>query len=206
MTSRLETFHLIVDTVGREHSSDRTASEPQVVTLTVTTSLGVSGQQLAQSVGQRADEVVFEPIHALDQRCVIIVVPDEIEVRVNGLAAGPTSVLSVGDVVDISAGQTVLHVALYQRPYIGPALPEHLARECPVCLTRIEAQSKVLVCVRCGGVLHDGTIADDGAADSDGPRLEADADSLQCARIVTSCPCCSQRLAFTEGYVDAPAL
>lgn len=190
MTTSLQSFRLYV-----EHVQDPTAAANSPLELTGAASLEFHDTSPALVAGRQPGMIIFEPIAGQPQPLVAMTAPEGMEVRVNGLAAGPFHVLTVKDTIELAGGKHVLHLTLFQQPYAGLALEEHAGRECPICLTPIGREDHVLVCVHCQAVMHLGPDVTESAGEQ-----------LECARTTSLCPCCNQRLAREEGYVYVPEL
>lgn len=197
MNSSSLAFRLFVEPRA---SCPPTDGRPEVIELSGPTSLDVEDRQLATVCGAQTGAVVLEPIHFDNQSRLAMTISDGgLGIRVNGLAAGPVSVLGVRDVVEFPDDGPVIHIALHFHPYLGPALADHMGRECPLCTTQIGPESRVLVCPHCQTVLHDGALDDSAGA----PEA---AESLECAKTTQNCPCCENALAREEGYVHVPEI
>jgi len=122
---------------------------------------------------------------------VMMLVPGDRTIHLNGVTAPPVTLLRIGDQLEWN-GATVLHLSAFRRPYLGPARPDDLGQECPVCRVRFTEQSVVLVCVHCGAVMH----CESQAPGSDAP--------LECARLSTECPRCGHELVTEEGFAYVP--
>jgi hypothetical protein len=183
------TFHLLRDLSA---PAARPARETAPLELHGPTALEPRAGELVVAGDPRAGAVALEPVLVRNELLLALTVAgQEVGVRVGGIAAGPVRLLRPGESIDFAPDGPVVHVALFARPYVGPALEEHVGRECPVCLTTIEPLTRVLVCARCQAVLHEGG--------ESGVRA---GETLECARMSPACPVCSRELIREEGYLD----
>jgi hypothetical protein len=167
-----------------------------VIEIAGATALEVHDRRLSTSAGARAGAVVVEPLLVHNEPLLAMTIAqDGPAIRVNGLAAGPVRMLRIADVIEFPDEGPALHVTLFQRPFCGPAQPEHVGRECPICLRTVATGDWVLVCVHCRSVVHER--AESGAKSDD---------SLECARMSPHCPVCSRLLVRKEGYVHVPEI
>lgn len=112
-------------------------------------------------------------------------------IRVNGQPPPRVSLLSEGDQI-LFPGGVVLHVTVYRRPHVGPALPEHVGEKCLICRTPFTSASVLYACP-CGRGMHH----------EEQPALGAD-DALQCAPTSSECPACQRPVFLEEGYSHVP--
>jgi hypothetical protein len=186
-------FHLFVETTSTEA---RTNKNFDPIELAGVTALEVRDGRLTTSPGAPRGAVVLEAVFLHNEPLLAMTVgKNGPAVRVNGLVAGPVRVLRIADVIEFPDGGPVLHVTLLERPYCGGALPDHVGRECPICLAPIGPNDRVLVCAHCQTVMHE--LAESSAKPGE---------SLECARMSSNCPVCSRTLSREEGYAYVPEI
>lgn len=136
------------------------------------------------------DILIFETFLDVQQRPRLAVVnPGGASLRVNDYLSPRLVVLTEGDLVSLD-GLNPMHVAIYNRPYVGKAPPEIVGSECRVCRLAFTGESKCYAC-SCGASLHC----------EDDHSLEG---ALQCALSVPECPSCQRSIILTEGYLSTP--
>jgi hypothetical protein len=111
--------------------------------------------------------------------------------RINGQPPPRFGLLSEGDQLLLPGG-VLLHVAIYHRPYVGPARPEHVGEKCLVCRTPFSRQSELYACA-CGRGMHHEELPAPGA---DEP--------LRCALTSSECPACQRPVVLEEGFSHVP--
>jgi DNA-directed RNA polymerase subunit RPC12/RpoP len=133
--------------------------------------------------------VLFEPVIHQSQLRLLIVNPEEAEVRVNDQAAPHAILLRERDQIQINCGPP-LEVAVFNRPTIGNPPPDLSGQLCPVCRTPLAEDSRVYVCGNCGTGMHfDESDKEDG---------------LECVLMTPNCPVCSRPVQLQEGYLSEP--
>jgi hypothetical protein len=137
---------------------------------------------------------VLEPIRQDNQRFLLLVSPPGHESRVNGIPAPRAAALQIRDQIRLNE-DFILHVSIYERPYVGPPQDVHMDVECPLCRIRIAAgTSGVCECPNCGAVLH-----------CEGPEKSAD-ERLECGRLTAECPRCGQPIKLKPGFAYVPQI
>jgi DNA-directed RNA polymerase subunit RPC12/RpoP len=113
--------------------------------------------------------------------------------RVNGWYRPKIAILEERDHIQLDA-DTVLRVALYQEPQIGPATPELAGKSCPVCLApfSIDPPTTVYTCGHCGVHVH-----------CEGEEKSAD-ERLECVMLAPTCPACGMPVVMKRGYLWQP--
>ena len=113
-------------------------------------------------------------------------------VFVNGCRAPSLAIARAGDEIALEGcqGRWRLHVSALRPVGIGPAGHELSGRECPLCLGRFSAETRVFRC-GCGSALH---VAQSAGAAGD----------LDCARAVSQCPDCRRAIVLASGYEELP--
>lgn len=136
------------------------------------------------------DILIFETFLDLQRRPRLAVVnPGTAALRVNDHLAPRVVVLNEGDLVSLD-GINPMHVAVFNRPYVGVPPPEVIGVECRVCRVPFGPETKCYACA-CGGSLHC----------EDGQTFDG---ALQCALSVPDCPSCNRSIVLTEGYLSTP--
>lgn len=136
------------------------------------------------------DILIFETFLDLQGRPRLAVVnPGETDLRVNDHLSPRLVVLHEGDLVSLE-GTNPMHVAVFNRPYVGAPPVEVIGLECRVCRVPFRPETKCYACA-CGASLH----CEDGQS-FDG--------ALQCALSVPDCPSCNRSIVLTEGYLSVP--
>jgi hypothetical protein len=140
--------------------------------------------------GGMEQAVLLEQVALRRQPRLLLVRMGGSKIYVNGLPAPRFSLLKERDSLRLDA-DFLLHVAVYNRPTIGPAAAECIGKECPVCRVPFTAACRCFVCA-CGAVLH----CEDSGID----------DCLQCAhlRARSGCPACQRPIVLEPGYSYLP--
>jgi len=107
--------------------------------------------------------------------------------RVNGQPAPRLAVLTERDTFQVN-DDWIFHVAIFNRPRIGPPGPELIGRPCPVCLVPFAAGAKVQLC-HCGAAFH---------CEEPG--------GLECIQMNAECQACGRPFVLTAGYTALPEL
>jgi hypothetical protein len=174
---------------------------PRQATLTVPDgvsylSLGEAGElQIAPAATpEQSDgrQLLLEPI-GTGQPQLLLVWPAGEQVLVNGKAAPQLCVLGERDHFQFGDDH-VLHVVVYNRPKIGPPSAGSVGKECPVCRTILNADTRVYACVKCGTEIH---------LEEDETPSET---QLECALLVSQCPACAAPIEWVAGYAWQPEL
>lgn len=177
-------FHLMAEPAG---DGPIVALEVPADTLTALET-DEAGRLVTRGV-EVAGELCFELLAAGGERHLVMHVPPQRNVRVNGSEALPHHVLGVGD--EVRVDERLLWVSAHSSPHLGPAAGEHVGRECPICLLPIEPEQIVVACVWCGAVYHHG-------------RDNANLDELQCGRTISTCSVCMRPLVREPGWQFVP--
>jgi hypothetical protein len=134
--------------------------------------------------------VRLEAVTLRRQLRLLLMCPGEQRVRVNGVIAPPLVALKENDCVRLDA-DVALHVALFNRPCIGPVNAKLVGKECPVCRVPFAVNVRCCSCA-CGAAMH----------------CEEDAvtDGLQCAQLRSSSGCivCQRPVILQPGYNCLP--
>ena len=109
-------------------------------------------------------------------------------IRINGHPAPPIAVLRSGDEIDIGDDWR-LHLTLYRSQPVVLTGPDLIGRECPVCLSRLEANQPTFVC-GCGTAMH---IVEHNRVGE-----------LDCANAAGECPNCRHKIDLRAGYESLP--
>jgi hypothetical protein len=183
-------FHLIHEPLGIQSAG----GPPQVMELPAGVArLGLTpeGAPVLLAPSEQRPLLLLEPVRHDDHWRLLLVNPDGAAVRINASPAPPTSLLQNADQIRLRSG-LLLEVAVYHRPYTGPAATAHIGRRCPVCKVPITAQSSVYCCVCCGATMHH--------------RAEVGGEVVECALAVGLCPSCRGPIQLQEGYLTPPRL
>jgi hypothetical protein len=137
-----------------------------------------------------------ECVTSVGGRSLLMAPEAEAQARVNGAVAAPLVELVPGDRVEFPGG-TVLHVSVYQRPYVGRLPAEMLTGGappiCPVCRVPLGESTRVYVCPSCRTPMH-----------LEGEEKE-ESERLECTRLSNECPVCQAPIRMEESYVYVPA-
>lgn len=179
------TFHLLPE---RVHGSPLS---PVVVPPTIS-AYSIDAGRLAPVSGPKADAALMflEPLIREKPPRLLFIDRGSHDVRVNGQRVPEIFLLNVGDQLRIGAGDS-MEVALYQKIKIGPPLPESIGQTCPVCLTKIEEDSRVYHCPSCGMALH----LEENSQDEE---------ALDCAKSVPACHRCRTVIQLGDCYPVQP--
>jgi hypothetical protein len=145
------------------------------------------GAEVALSRRSRGGSLALEPLRLGWKLRLAVANPHGLALRVNGEKLGPAAILMPGD--QLEWGDALLHVSIYQRPYIGPAAGEDVGRACPICGLALDEQVTIYRCAACGTCMHWG----DGTPDA-----------LECARLAGSCVACEGPIVTSPGLVYEP--
>jgi hypothetical protein len=132
----------------------------------------------------------FESLTVDRRPALLMLTPNEVDVRLNDRPAPRISVLSMGDQLQI--GDAVLHLTRYREFAVGPPAPELLGRRCEVCRLPFVENTRVYV-HDCGQPLHLE------------PESKPAEDRLECA-LVGDCPTCREPISMESGYSYLPEL
>jgi hypothetical protein len=137
---------------------------------------------------------VLEPIRQENQRYLLFMSLAENESRVNGAPAPRVAALQIRDQIRLDEDY-VLHVSVYEQPYVGPPRDVHIGVECPLCRVPIAAgTTNVCECPNCDVVLH-----------FEGLEKVVD-ERLECARLTAECPRCGHAIRFEAGFAYVPQI
>jgi hypothetical protein len=163
---------------------------PAVLTADSTTGLALVEPALAKPSPGVLVETFFNPRQQLR---LLVGFPAASTPQANGEPAPRRFVLGPGDFFQWAPGRG-FHVALFNKPQLGPPPASVLGKLCPVCRVPFAADSTCVACL-CGVVLHcEGD-------EKKGPDAE---EVLRCAQERHECPVCRHPLVLTEGYVNPP--
>jgi hypothetical protein len=139
---------------------------------------------------------LIEPVHGRSRQPAMLFTPPDDCALLNGVPCPPVALLSAADQVQL--GDYVVHVALFNRPALGPVPAELVGQSCPICRRRFAEGSYVYVCHQCHATaLHD---IPPGKAASESEDL------LDCVRMCSECPACNAPIMLDEGYAHYPDL
>jgi DNA-directed RNA polymerase subunit RPC12/RpoP len=197
--TRQRQLHLVLDFIPDEALAKSARARPRQATLTVPEgvsylSRGETGElQIAPAAPaepSNGGQLMLEPIGNGQQPKLLLISRAGEQVLVNGQAALQLCVLGERD--QFQFDDDVLHVVVHHQPHIGPPSADSVGTECPVCRTRLEADTRVYACVKCGTAIHL-----QGAETPPETRLE-------CALMVSDCPHCGATIEMAAGYAWQP--
>ena len=116
------------------------------------------------------------------------------EFRLNGLPLPPVAILRVGDQLRVG-GRWLLHVSRFTRPHIGPTPEEFVGKQCSNCRLEFEATTVTYICPNCGTPVH---------CESEATKTSEELGPLECARLMSHCHHCHQRIDLKERYEYVP--
>ena len=128
-----------------------------------------------------------------ERQTYLMMLPGE-GVRVNGLPVPPVAILRVGDQLRVS-GKWLLYVSRYNRPHIGPPPKEYVGKPWSYCRVKFTPATVTYVCPHCGTPVH---------CESEDNYSHKDIGPLECARLISHCHHCAQRLDLTERHEYVP--
>jgi hypothetical protein len=140
--------------------------------------------------GPEAGTLQFEPLTVDGRPALLMLTPNEVEVRVNDRPSPRIAVLAVGDQLQI--GDAILHLTRYRELAVGPPSPELLGRRCGVCLVPFDQDTRVYV-HDCGQPLHLE------------PESKPAEERLECA-LLGDCPHCLEPISMQSGFSYLPEI
>jgi hypothetical protein len=182
-------YHFLIETSGPAGGRSRRLEVPSEGPSSLTFT---DPPRILPGVPAGPDRAVLEAVRHEGRTYLAMVLPPDHSVRINSAPAPRVATLQVGDRVRLGAGP-LLHLALYNRPAIGPPGPEMQGKVCPVCRLPLSGDTTVYTCAGCGAGLH-----------CEGPERD-DQDRLECVRICSACPTCTAPINLTEGYLHDPS-
>lgn len=196
MGSRRE-FHLVPDYIpdGALLKNARPRQPPLAVPdgVSYLSSDPACGLRITPQPAERSGrgQLMLEPIGDGQQPQLLLIWPAGEQVFVNGKAAPQLCVLGERDQFQVGDDH-VLHLAVYNRPEIGPPSADSVAKECPVCRIKFAADTRVYACVKCRTAIH-------LQGDETPPETR-----LECALMVSECPVCCAKIEMAAGYAWHP--
>jgi hypothetical protein len=192
------------DTGGGEHGCDAAVLEELVVPVSRAVSLQAASTPAGgvESSSSRLvpiddgapvpaiDGPIFELVNASGGEELVVYSHPGGRVRINALPAPLVALLRTGDIVRTRTG-TALHVSALQGADAAAPTPEQVGQLCSLCMTPIEADSRVFVCA-CGNDLRH--LEGDDVPDDD---------RLTCAHIA-ACASCGAETPTEPGFVYWP--
>jgi len=184
------TFRLIPE------SRDGEASVPEIDHFEV--GEGVSFFRAARGEAPRFEQsrpeldsnvVLLEPVIHADDFRLLLVNPEEAEIRINDQVAPHVILLRASDQIRINFGSP-LEVAVYNVPFIGKPPADLVGETCPLCRLKITEKTRVFRCPYCRAGLH----LEEGD----------DETALKCAALSPVCGGCNHPVQFAEGYLTKP--
>lgn len=137
--------------------------------------------------------IVLEPIELQHRRYLLMLQDGAASVghtvRHNGQTAWPVTLLRVKDEVRTAAG--TFFVSSRRGESVFAPQKEHLGILCPLCTVPIQEDTLLFAC-SCGALLH--------CEDESRPEAQR----LECARMLSTCPKCRQPIDFGTGLEWEP--
>ncbi len=134
---------------------------------------------------RREPSLLFEPILVRRRPSLLVMTPNNVGMRINGLPAPRMALLRVGDELALDA-TTFLRIGEYRRMSFDKPPGDVVGQRCGGCRTPVAADALVYSC-DCGELLH-----------FEQPPKPED-ERLECALVASQCPSCRDELPSPEG-------
>jgi|GEM_PF-6344657 len=173
-------FHLLSEFGGNPVEVHTTISELVVEK---------SGIALVTDFDPESPGVFLEPTEWEQQPRLLVIDRGHHRLQVNDHRMAGVALLREGDQLRLENGKS-LEAAFYHRPLIDSPTEEQVGMTCPVCLTKVTADTRVFCCPCGQQVMHH--------------EIEGE-NPLECVDALTECVGCGKPITLTDGYLRQPA-